>query len=44
MTLKTLKNNNLRVKGMVSKRLSMSLNNIRDDFIFKPYTLLGSLL
>lgn len=34
----------LRVKGMVSKRLSISLKNVRDVFIFKPYTLLGSRL
>lgn len=39
VTLKILgegEKSNLRVKGIVSKRLSMSLNNIRDDFIFKP--------
>ena len=34
----------LRVNGIVSKRLSISLKNVRDVFIFKPYTLLGSLL
>lgn len=26
----------LRVKGIVSKRLSISLKNVRDVFIFKP--------
>lgn len=34
----------LRVKGIVSKRLSISLRNARDVFILRPYTLLGSLL